>query len=300
LNYLELKYEELEKEFLMESSAADSLGLIVLKRAAAIDAEKKKNDPDEDKIIELMSGSASLSNELEKHRKKSKRLENNLEEIKQLLYKKYTVIIDSLQAAKEGGRGNGELQQEIFFYTERRLMVSPKIPMLSFNPQKVLKIDLGRIKEPAERKLFEDYLNNAFSEVNNLLVSVENESSELGHIAELEKRTKRFVEDTEFESGVIPRSISREGSQNSQTETETFNHGRGDNAVSNAENVKAYNSLLNQLNTGNLPAQGYNMRGSAAEFVNMDTEDYQKLLKEVKIRLQELKLVLANKISFNK
>lgn len=298
LSSLEMKYEELEKEFLKENSAVDSLGTLVLRRASAIDIEKKKNEPDEDKIIELMSGSASLSNDLEKHRKKSRNLGDDLEDIKQQLYKKYSTIIDSLQAKKAAGRDNTGLEEEIFFYTERKLMVSPKIPMLSFNPQKVLRIDMGKIKNPDEKELFREYLNNAVSEVNTLLASVENESSELGQIAELEKRTKKFLEDTEFESGVIPRSISRETGQKNRTESELGLHGR-DGVVNNADNVAAYNSLLNQLNTGSMPAQTYSWKVSELE-KNMDVENYQKLLKEVKLRLQELKLVLANKISVSK
>jgi hypothetical protein len=300
LSDLEIKYEQLEKEYMKENAAVDSLGVLILKRAALIDTEKKKNNPDEDKIIELMSGSATLSNNLEKHQRRVNTLEDNIEKIKQRLYKKYSVIIDSLRSQLIPGKENAAVNSQIYFYTERRLMVSPKIPMLSFNPQKVLKIDMKKIKDVSEKILFHEYLSSALSEVNTLLASVETESNEIGQIVDLEKRTKRFLEDTEVESGMIPRSISREtggapGDENTGLDFENVE------PRSNESNVKAYNSLLNQLNTGNIPGPAFNWNRAMNEIEkNINMKDYQKLLKEVKLRLQELKLVLANKIDMQK
>jgi len=295
LTELEIKYERLEKEYLKENAAVDSLGTLILRRAALIDSEKKKSNPDEDKIIELMSGSATLSNNLERHTKRANKLEENIEQIKQQLYKNYSVIIDSLKVLISSGKENANINSMIFFYTEKRLLVSPKIPMLSFNPQKVLKIDLKKLKEPGEKTLFREYLNNALSEVNTLLASVESESKEIGQIVDLEKKTKRFLEDTEFESGMIPRSISREtgGAPEDNTGLDFL----GPESRSNDSNVKAYNSLLNQLNTGNIQTPDLSWKRPMNEMEkSIDMKEYQKLLKEVKLRLQELKLVLANKI----
>ncbi|HSR16715.1 MAG TPA: hypothetical protein VLM39_01390, partial [Ignavibacteriaceae bacterium] len=74
--------------------------------------------------------------------------------------------------------------------------------------------------------------------------------------------------------------------------------GRG-NAPNNDANIKAYYSLLNQLNTKNVQTPDLTWNRSLNDVgKNMDLKDYEKLLKEVKLRLQELKLVLANKINY--
>ncbi|MGE5805724.1 MAG: hypothetical protein ACM34O_05195 [Ignavibacteria bacterium] len=294
---LEKKYEQLGEEYIKENSAVDSLETLVLKRAALIDNEKKKDKPDEDKLVEIMSGSATLSNNLEKHQKNLNKLETGIEQVKQQLYKSYSLIIDSLESLKASGKENEKLNSEIFFYTEQRLMVSPKIPMLSFNPEKMLKIDLRKLKEPEEKNLFREYLDNALSEVDKLLVNVEAESNEIGQIADLEKRRKRFLEDTEFEGGMIPRSLTRGTGASENDQTASF-EGRG-NVSNNASNIKAYYSLLDQLNTKNVQTPDLTWNRSLNDAgKNMDLKDYEKLLKEVKLRLQELKLVLANKINY--
>jgi hypothetical protein len=67
----------------------------------------------------------------------------------------------------------------------------------------------------------------------------------------------------------------------------------------NASNIKAYYSLLDQLNTKNVQTPDLTWNRSLNDAgKNMDLKDYEKLLKEVKLRLQELKLVLANKINY--
>ncbi|HVO73895.1 MAG TPA: hypothetical protein VMT35_07720 [Ignavibacteriaceae bacterium] len=296
LNELEKNYETLQKEYLKENSAVDSLGALILKRASLIDNEKKKDQPDEDILVGLLSGSATLSNNLEKHQKNLNRIGNDIEQIKKQLFKNYSVIIDSLEGLKASGRENEQLNSEIFYYTGQRLMVSPKIPMLSFNPEKVLKIDLKKMTDPREKTLFKEYLDNALSEVDKLLGNVEVESNEIGQIADLEKKSKKFLEETEFESGMIPRNISRTGTSG-EGSSSTF--GERGNPGSNDVNVKAYYSLLNQLDTKNVqaPDLGWN-RSINTSGKNLDLKDYEKLLKEVKLRLQELKLVLANKIEY--
>jgi hypothetical protein len=244
-----------------------------------------------------MSGSASLSNKIEWHQKKIDRLGKDIEEIKKKLDEKYSQVIDSLEADKKSGKANEEkINSEILSYTEKKLLASPKIPMLSFNPEKILKIDLSKIKDEKEKKVYGEYLQNAYSEVNDLLNNINEMNEETTQIISLQKKTKKFLEESEFESGIIARSTSPQTSENLSVDA-------GPNLSFEREaitpQIQAYNLLLNQLNLNQSSENDIKWRLTIERIgSSFNIEDYQSLLKEVKKRLQDYKLVLANKIGF--
>jgi len=94
-------------------------------------------------------------------------------------------------------------------------------------------------------------------------------------------------------------------SQRNQTnETETI--ARLDGGITEASsdfaaNVKNYQVILRQLDIQQLSKTDLKLKLSFEDINRrLDIKEYQKLLKEVKERLQEFKLVLANKIGYSK
>jgi hypothetical protein len=139
LGELEKRHEQLNNQFIKENKILDSLKNIFSHRTNEIDSEKKRHEPDKDKIVDLMSGSITLLNRIEDQNKKINLLGKDISNVKQQLHKHYTSIIDSLELKKKTGRKNGDrLDAEILNYTEKKLLVAPPIPLLSFNPGKIL------------------------------------------------------------------------------------------------------------------------------------------------------------------
>src|SRR5690606_20130499 len=138
----------------------DSLRSIYTYRTSQIDAEKKKKNPDNERVIDLMSGSVSISNKIEYQNKKIVRIGNDIENIKQQLHKMYTTKIDSLELLKKtGSEDEARLNSEILLLTEKNILVAPKILSLSFNPEKILVIDLKGTKDEKEKSLYKEYLD---------------------------------------------------------------------------------------------------------------------------------------------
>ena len=301
LTKIESQYSSMLANLRQEAARLDSLKNILDIRAKKINDEKKKSKPDENLIINLMSGSANLSNEIESRQNNVEALERKIENVKHELNKSYSAKIDSLDALEKSNeyKGNKEaLRSLVLFYTEKKLLVAPKISMLSFHPDKILEIDLKKITNPEERKLYEDYFQNALAEVNKRLSGVNESIKEAGTILSLQKKTNKFLEETEFDYSITPRTnasqteaASADGFGNVLPETSK------DVRVSYATNAIEYSMLLNQLNF-------QPMDSKLKWIVSIDSKhsipslyDYNELLKEVKKRLQEYKLILTHKLS---
>ncbi len=294
---LEKRYEQLSNQSEKESNIRDSLKNIFSTKIEQIDAEKNKKNPDNDKIVDLMAGSVSVSNKIEEQNKKINRFEKDLENVKQQLHELYSSQIDSLESLKKTGKEDEDkLNEEILLITGKNLLVAPRIPSLSFNPEKILKIDLNKTKDPKEKALYREYLNNALNEVNTLLESVSQQSTEVDQVVTLQTKMKKFLEEAELESNVILQNQRNNASE--KNVVPNFNEGTGVSQSRDlASNVQTYQFILRQLDIEQLSKTNLKWEISSDEiYRNLDVKEYQKLLKEVKKRLQEFKLVLANKI----
>jgi hypothetical protein len=297
LDKLEKKFEQLNNQYNIENAIVDSLDSVFSKKAEQIDSEKKKSDPEKALITSLMASSVTVSNKLREHNSKVRQLEKDLDKLKEQLHGIYVVKIDSLETLKKSGKEDEDkLNNQIILFTEKDLLVTPRILSLSFNPDKVLRIDLSKTMDPKEKALYKEYLNNALSEVNSLLGNVNSQSSEANQIASLQAKTEKFLEEAELENKVLFQKQNN-AAPSSGTQESGFDNGVG---VSNRDfknQVQTYQLILRQLDIEQISKTDINMGISFNEMnKNLNLKDYIKLLKEVKKRLQEFKLVLANKI----
>ena len=200
-----------------------------------------------------------------------------------------------------------KVENLILFYSTKRLEVIPGTNLLSFNPDKILELDLNRFNNSLDKKIYSEYLNNALNEVNIVLGNVTKESKEINQIIELERKANKFIEETELESGLASSKISQIREQNYETNTEGQNYGPGidigigavgdKSRTSNLNNnVQVYEHLLDQLNT----IKSLSMRQPLDETLvslnkDIDLYSYGKILKEVKSRLTEYKKLLEQK-----
>lgn len=302
LDGLENNYIMLNNSYYQEENKLDSLRKVLEYRAKQIDNEKQKNNSD--KVIDLMANSVNLTNKVEIQQKKVQTIASNLESVKKRLNSKYNVIIDSLKALQTSGSYKGsrkDINDKILDYTERKLIVSPKINSLSFNPGKLLEINTTSIKDPGEKNIYREYLNNALSEINNQISSVEKSSEEIGQIIYLQKKAGRFLEETEFDNeiGHLKRSRSSVepgaaagypgGIKNSNDGVGVVNEA----ARSLSVQMESYGFLLNQLDNDRTSKWSNSRDGSNK---NLSFKEYQAMLKELKSRLLDYKSVLLNKM----
>jgi len=122
------------------------------------------------------------------------------------------------------------------------------------------------------------------------------QSSEVDQVVTLQTKTKKFLEEAELESNVIIQNQRNNASDKNLVPN--FNEGTGVTQSRDlASNVQTYQLILRQLDIEQLSKTNLKWEISSDNvYMNLDVKEYQKLLKEVKKRLQEFKLVLANKI----
>jgi hypothetical protein len=298
LTHLEKRYEQLNIQYEKENRILDSLKNIFSFKTSLIDIEKEKKNPDNDKVIELMAGSVSTSNKIEEQNKKINRIENETENVKHLLHERYIAKIDSLESLKKTGKTDeAKIDTEILMLTEKNILVAPRILSLSFNPEKILQIDLNKTKDPKEKTLYKEYLDNALTEVSTLLETVGTQISEINQIVSLQTKTRKFLEEAELESNMIIQSQRNQTPEIDAAPRPVENTGFTGTSSDFATNVKNYQIILRQLDIQQLSKTDLKLKMSFEETDRkLDIKEYQKLLKEVKERLQEFKLVLANKI----
>lgn len=295
---LERKYISLVQNYQIEKSALDSLSKIMNERAEQIDAEKRKPNPDQIKILKLMAGSVNITGALEIQQTKVNQIEKSIESIKQTLDAKYSLIIDSLQNLKRSGKYKGdaeELDAQILIFTERRLAVAPKVKSLSFDPEKILEINLAEIKDSLQRLIYSEYLHSALSEVEKLLTQVNESSEEVSQIILLQKKMNKFLEETEFERPIKQYNLSESISRTFGDIRETSDLSAGKSFI---PQFISYDLLLDQLRINRSSELKSKWQSTIeSDQKNLTLKDYQNLLKEVKKRLLDYRLILSNKLN---
>ncbi|HEY4756235.1 MAG TPA: hypothetical protein VIH28_09280 [Ignavibacteriaceae bacterium] len=298
LDALEKRYDNLRSVVKKDNMILDSLKNILETRAKQIENEKQKLNPDNDKIIKLMAGSVSLSNLIDDYQEKLDANSKNLKQLSKMLEARYSAKIDSLQLLKKSTKENSEkLDGEILLYTEKRLLISPQVDLLSFNPQKILEIDLTKTKNSDEKASLKEYLSSALAEINAELSEVTKQAKEIDAALILQEKTSKFLAETEFDRDFRPGKSSR--SSTARTYESSILSVQDKLVI--ADQINSYALLLDQLNifdkSENINLQKFNFKSGKA---NLSLKDYSSLLKELKQRLSDYKLILTNKIEQSK
>ncbi len=298
LDALEKRYDNLRSVVKKDNMILDSLKNILETRAKQIENEKQKLNPDNDKIVKLMAGSVSLSNLIDDYQEKLDANSKNLKQLSKMLEARYSAKIDSLQLLKKSTKENSEkLDSEILLYTEKRLLISPQVDLLSFNPQKILEIDLTKTKNSDEKASLKEYLSSALAEINAELSEVTKQAKEIDAALILQEKTSKFLAETEFDRDFRPGKSSR--SSTARTYESSILSVQDKLVI--ADQINSYALLLDQLNifdkSENINLQKFNFKSGKA---NLSLKDYSSLLKELKQRLSDYKLILTNKIEQSK
>jgi hypothetical protein len=303
LQSLETKLSSLNKTLIIEKTKLDSLNNYLNDKVKEIDGEKEKKVRDNEKITRLMASSVTISSDIDNQRKKVDTIGTEIEVLKRDLTGRYSSIIDSLNSLEKGTIKNvdkKEIESQIAVYTEKKLNVAPKISLLSLYPEKILEIDLSKVNNSAEKQMYREYLQTALGEVNERIDNVEARMEESKKIITLNKKTKRFLEESEFETNIRPQSFSTGG----QVASADHNNNYGITARSQsglALQAESYILLLNQLNL-NTKTDANSKWNIFFDNKNpsINIEEYQKLLTLVKKRLEEYRLVLLHKLNKTK
>lgn len=281
----------------------DSLTVIYEERIQQIDREKERQKPDQSKIGELMSEALSISDQLEAKKKEISVIEDQVQDVRRTLDRKYSQQIDSLQMLlnAEDLRGDQEsLEARIMQLSEKRLLVSPIVKRLSFDPQQILQIQSDAFRDSLDAAIYTDYLTNALQEVDAHLSSVKNTREEYEQIIKLQEKTGKFLDEVaEDQYGGIFLATESQGGAGTRTAS---SDGSGTVSLSEQRGIiqsqlQSYLAILHQLNWNDqIQQKSYFHSPVDSSAVVLTMGDYLRLLKDVEKELGAYKKIIQSKL----
>lgn len=273
-------------------------------RTEMIDKAKKDGNKTEEEIIEIMASSVTISNDIKVQEKRVKTLEQKVGGIKNELNKRYTEIIDSLKIVKSNSgteKGKNRIDNQIVFYTEKKLVVSPVMAALSLEPEKLIAIDPVLLNDPIQKRIVNEYLQGALKEVDSYMSMIEEENEEISEITMLQKKTQQFLEETEFGSDTKPMTVVSQTVRASSNTEVSFDGGGKDEQYRSGTNpivlpqLESYSKIMDQLSfIGHVSQKNWQTTLTSAK-ENLSLNEYKLFLDELEERLGEYKLILQNK-----
>lgn len=295
---LEVSANKIRKQISADNVKLDSLNKILNQKVDVINNEKNKSPQDKDKISGLMANSITLTNQIEKIQKSISSQEDNLASLEKKLFRTYSATIDSLTELLNKAKSKStkdELTEQIFRLRERRLLLTQGKLKLQYNPENILGIDAKSFTSAGEKKRIEEYLTNAYAEVNTQLNEVTFKLNEIEKTISLQKKAARFLEQTEGENEI--KSASR--TSNLTTSSANGGYSRDDaEAALSEKSVLSYNRMITQLaflDPSLIKSRQEFSLGTSKK--NFQLKDYKSLLNDVKQLLTEYKSLLSNKIN---
>jgi len=301
IDQLEQEYMYMQTELYQEKQLLDSLLEVMNERATQIDREKEKRVTNQGKTVDLMAQSVPIANQIESQQIIIAALEKKIETKQQILLYEYSEIIDSLRRVEEKKMSPEEeetIEKLIFYYTEKKLRVSPQIQSLSYDPEKILQINLSAIEDSSERNIYEQYLHSALKEVDNQLQIIQHLSLEINEMSRLQNKANRFLDELEMDSRIVPYAVVKE--EYRPEKEEVFNNNGTRGIPSNLVEIDYYMVLMRQLEWVQ-PREKLSKWQSPLDStqINLSINEYQILLQEIKQRLQEYGSILKKKITSN-
>lgn len=294
LGDLEKQYDTVLLKIINEKSRRDSLNTILNVRVEQIEKEKEKSKVDETRIKELMAQSVIVTNQISLVDNKLRAMEKELSDKAKILEEQYTRLIDSLNTVLKRIKNSSSVEEinALLLNThQKKIIVSPYPKGLSFQPGKILFINLSETKDSVKKAIYIDYLKQTLVEVDDLLNDIQNKQEELKQIRRLENLTKKFLAEAEFESG-IKTSSTIGNARYSQTGGELVSAD-----VRSAINTQSlsYFGIINQLSVLE-PFSRKTNRWQKEAGKKLSPGDYLKMLEDLQSILRQYRNMIVDKI----
>lgn len=274
----------------VQQNKLDSLNKELIKSASKIDQEKSKVSPDESKLGSMMAAALTLSKKIETQQKLVTVTEEKNETIRRQLDKFYFHVLDSLQkreSAEKSSEVKKNIIRQIGLISEKRLLISPPIPSLSFNPKELIKMSVQSDASSIEKDLFRDYLVNAIKEITEHLEYLQEKREEIEDIAKLQEKASRFMKEVQSDDklsifGQLKTFSAYKGTQSS------YNI----NIITESTARSSFNILLRQLDI----TPKSNLNYSDYTDYNIRNKEFIQLIKEAEEKLTQYKQILNEKL----
>ena len=282
----------------------DSLNQAIKSISRELNDLRKNKTKNENAILEVLSTSVNSVNELKTLRKKQSVMNDEINTLRKKLYVIYESKIDSLSNINKK-KSSEIITQQILDLTDKKLLVQPKMGILSIDPLRLLNINITK-SSSLPKDMIREYFTNAIAEVDSHLKVINNSLDETDEIIKLKEQTQSFLEESSFETETRPMNLfsTTTTTETSNNPNDSYTEGirESNDALNTIKNTTllgadTFAAILKQLSAyDNAVQQSYYSRYDNTE-ARISLEDYSKLLKETKLRLEEYRTVLSKRIN---
>lgn len=303
---LEKQFDETRQRLSKLNQELDSLHVIYDSHTRIIDQEKNRSRPDKDKLAKLMSQGLAFSDKLGKKEQDISDLENRMSILKEKLDEEYSHEIDSLQSvlnSKDFKGDKEELEARILQLSERRLLVSPMVGKLSFDPGKILQIQFDAMTDSMDFAIYSDYLESALRNINGHLSNVRRNRKEFEEIVTLQEKTGEFLREVSEaqNNGIYLVASDQSGvtKQSTLTDPTLIANLQSERSGVVYTQFQSYMDILYQLNWKDQIQQQSRWTSPVdSSTVNLTINDYLQLLKDVEKELNGYKKIIESKLKY--
>jgi len=293
---LESQYQIRSTTLIRYRAILDSLKRQLEISAHQIDEAKERKPADERSIQILLAQSVTIVDKIEEQQQLIARKEEELHSVRETLITRYENDLDSLRmGVKESVNDDEaeELQSELISITQKKLLIQPDPPALSFDPEKILILNVGSVSDENIKKLYVERVSAALAEIHQKRQQVVGIMREVENLNELRTLAQRFVNRSDLASGPPGSSawMSHSGLRSNSPSVTNFD-GEKSPAI---PQVDAYIFMWHQLDQipqalkseWVVPTDSTRIYSSPQEFVallaDLDTRlsEYEQLLKQI-------------------
>ncbi|MBD3225639.1 MAG: hypothetical protein GF313_13000 [Caldithrix sp.] len=169
----------------------------IVNQVDRLKASSTKNDK---RITELMKNALALSEKVETIQRSHDSFLKRIKLLKNELHDLYTKKIDSLNTVLKQTNNldkRARIEAEILTLSDKRLLTSPVIEQLSFNPSDIHQITSKELTDSLGKAIFVDYLYLARSEIDSHITFINRHKTELQNRIRLERKAETFLGDVE-------------------------------------------------------------------------------------------------------
>ena len=284
----EHEYNNQKQLLQFQERKLDSLNIILRKKVNAINKEKSKMKPDENKLKKLLSGTANLTNKIEETQISINKIKKRIDKIEKELVVAYTKEINEIKKASLPER---EKNKKIIKLTEKKLLVSPKIDIFSFDPNKI--IVTNKPEDSIKQKIYYENLVYAKTEVERKIKETEKLKTEIENIILLSEKSEEFLEESNFDNDVINYTPT---SQNKISTSESYFDAMKEKGNNILVQTNSFSEILNQIKFSSIKKeQSFDINNLSLNDKN-NIYNFEKIIGQVEKRLKEYLSVINNKL----
>lgn len=251
------------------------------RRADQLDRLKRESASD-DKINREMASTILISNRVETLQIRLVELKERLNSVRARLSRFYKNKIDSARNSEN------EDPERILEFTRLKLFYSSPFDSLSFDPQKLLMIDLAQMKNSPHYQQYRKFMTAALQEIDTRLQKTRSARQETAQMITLQRDARIFLDEIAFDDNLNVAALAPATVSDLRASEDNYSGGGLELDISSS-NLESVSVLLNQF-------EAESRRELLSADHQMSIDKYLEILSDLENKLTEYKAVLENKL----